>query len=567
LKELLHESTLKAIEGLVGTYPRLVVGAHRASTNGTAPPGEPPIDDEPLDEAAGDDLPPPPPNRPAIDAGNQDLEFTSARAWEALQAANVPERLFRFGGDPVRIQRSEDDALPYAQTLSEDRLSHELARAAIWFKQPKEGKPKPAAPPPRVIKDMLAAPEIPLPPLRSIVQTPVFAADGSIQTAPGYHPAGRSYYAPDPGFFALPVPEHPTSADLERAKALILDDLLGDFPFISEAERANAVALVLDRYLRDMIAGGTPLRMIEAPMPGSGKGLLADVALRPAIGERVHVMPAAEDESEWQKRLTASLCLVPAAIVIDNIVKTLNSGSLSSTLTASWWTNRRLGTNEMVSFPVRCTWLATANNPTMSTELARRTVRIRLDPKVDRPWQRTGFKHGDLRSWVDEHRAELVWASLVLGRHWIAEGMPKGTVPLGSFEHWAVVMGGVLGAAGIEGFLANRESFYEEADTEGATWRQFVGIWFEKHGEAEVGVAELFGIASNVEGFDFGKGSERSQKVTFGKMLGQQRDRVVGDFRVINTRTVQRAKHWRLIKNKGGDNPFATFYTDTETSG
>jgi len=196
----------------------------------------------------------------------------------------------------------------------------------------------------------------------------------------------------------------------------------------------------------------------------------------------------------------------------------------------------------------------------MSTELARRTVRIRLDAHVDRPWQRTGFRHGDLRTWADDHRAHLVAAGLTLVRAWLAEGAPLGTTRLGSFERWAAVLGGILGSVGIEGFLGNLEEFYENSDVEGAIWRQFVAIWAESHGEKEVGVADLFALALTVDGFDFGKGGERAQRTAFGIALNKQRDRIIGDFRVVNTRLVKRIKRWRLIRTRAGGNPFGDFH-------
>jgi len=503
------------------------------------------------DEHGGGEPPPPVDSkRPEIDAGDQNLEKSSELAWAALKRANDPPRLFRFGAVPVRIDRPDDDHVPIAQTLDENRLSHELARAASWFKETEKGGVKPAAPPMRTIKDMLAAPSYPFPSLLSIVQAPTFAKDGSLHSTPGYNPATRSFYAPPAGLEIPAVSDHPTTDEVAGARDLVLDELIGQFPFISLAERANAVALFFEPYVRNLIDGGTPLRLFEAPTAGCGKGLLADVLLRPAIGRRVNIMPAAIDDDEWRKRITAQLSELPEAIQIDNINRPLDSGSLAAALTALWWNDRRLGSNDMIRVPVRCIWIATANNPTMSTEIARRTVRIRLDPKVDRPWQRVGFKHEDLRSWVEEHRGRLIWAALTIVRAWLNQGAPKSKKRLGSFEQWAAVMGGILDTAGVEGFLDNLDEFYEVADTEGSLWRQFVEAWAEKFGENETGVSELFDIAISTEGFDFGKGSERSQRTSFGKQLGKQRDRVVGDYRIQQTRTVQRLKRWRLQRTR-----------------
>jgi len=202
----------------------------------------------------------------------------------------------------------------------------------------------------------------------------------------------------------------------------------------------------------------------------------------------------------------------------------------------------------MVSVPVRCSWVVTANNPTYSTEMARRTVRTRIDPKVDRPQDREGFRHPELLGWVDDNRGELIWAFCTLVRSWVAAGKPKFSgKALGSFERWSHVVGGILELAGIGGFLANQSTFYDVADAETAVWRSFVLAWWEKHQDKEVGTADLFPLTLNVDGLDLGNGQERSQKTRFGKLLGSQRDRVIAGYRVIPSRTLNRAQMWRLL--------------------
>ena len=508
--------------------------------------------------------------KPQLLAQDMNLPRLSAECWGALIAANKPERMFLFGDMPTRLDR-DDGGAPIPQALTEDRLHHEVARAADWVrmvKDPTSGEMvlKDGKPPRDVIRDMLAAPSFPLPGLRSIVHAPVFAPDKTLHCDPGYHPAGQTYLHLARGFSVPEVAEQPTVQDVEEARRLIEDELLGDFPFVSQADRANAIALFLVPYVRNLINGPTPLNLIEAPTMGSGKGLLVNALLRPAVGAHLNLMPAANDDDEWRKRIHGQLVQAPAVILIDNITSALDSGSLASVLTTTMWSDRRLGSNQIVHMPVRCVWIATANNPTMTTELARRSVRIRIDPKVDRPWQRgeESFRHPDLRQWADEHRGELVAAALTLVRNWIAQGAHLGAAHLGSFEQWSQTMGGILASAGIPKFLGNLDAFYEEADLEGTVWRQFIGQWFEKHETSEVGVADLFDLALSVDGFDFGKGSERSQKVVFGTALNRQRDRVIGKYRVINTRTVQRVKRWRLMQVDVAANPFAGLYDDQD---
>ena len=531
-------------------------------------PSAPPDSGQDRATGAGEE----PPAKPQLLAQDQNIPELSRASWEALQTANKPERMFRFGDIPTRLD-PDDNGVPVPQPLTSDRLLHEMARSAEWVrysKDPASGdmKLRHAKPPRDVALDMLAAPSFPLPGLRSIVHAPVYAPDKTLHSKAGYHPAGQTYLHLARGFSVPAVPDRPTSAHIDNARRLIEEELLGDFSFVSQADRANAIALFLVPYVRNLINGPTPLNLIEAPTMGSGKGLLVDALLRPAVGSDIKPMPAANDDDEWRKRIHAQLAQAPAAVLIDNVTNGLDSGSLASVLTTTVWSDRRLGSNQMVHMPVRCIWVATANNPTMTTEIARRSVRIRIDPKVDRPWQRgeSEFRHPSLRTWIDKNRGELVAAGLTLVQHWISEGAQLGTAHLGSFEQWSQLMGGILTSAGIPKFLGNLDAFYEAADLEGAVWRQFIDQWFDKHGTGEVGVADLFSLALAVDGFDFGKGSERSQKVVFGTSLNRQRDRVIGSYRIVNTRTVQRVKRWRLIQIDAAANPFAGLYGDQDDS-
>lgn len=239
-------------------------------------------------------------------------------------------------------------------------------------------------------------------------------------TTSGYHPGAKIYYAPAAGFVVPSIPTPPAPCDIQRAKELILDELLCDFPFVSEADRAHAVAVFLLLYARDFIDGPTPIHLIEAPSAGSGKGLLVDVLLLPAVGRHIGVLVEVREDDEWRKRLTSCFLEGRTVIFIDNVNRPLNSGVLAAALTASTWDDRLLSKNTMArSLPVRSVWLTAGNNPVLSTEIARRCVRIRHDPKVDRPWQREGFRHCDLRSWVAEHRADPVWAALTLIQAWL----------------------------------------------------------------------------------------------------------------------------------------------------
>ena len=355
----------------------------------------------------------------------------------------------------------------------------------------------------------------------------MFGAAGELLTTPGYHPATELLYLPPPGFSVPPVPNQPSAAEIAAARSLLLDDMLGDFPFVGEAERAHVLALLLLPFLRPMIKGPTPLHLIEKPEAGTGATLMVDAIAIVTTGSSVNVMVEGRDDEEWRKRLTAKLREIPSLVLIDNLRRVLDSAPLAAALTAPVWDDRILGKSENVHFPIRCTWIATGNNPQFSNEMARRLVRIRLDAETDQPWLRDGFRHENLLGWVRENRGRLVAACLTLGRAWIAAGSPRHARTIGSFEEWSHVIGGVLEVAGVPGFLGNLKETYQTTNAEGSAQSVFIAAWWDRHGPQPVGTAELFDLAVTCDpGLPLGEGSERSQRTKLGMIVSRLRDRV-----------------------------------------
>lgn len=465
--------------------------------------------------------------KPEIDAGSQDLQVVTAQAWDAIRSANDPPFLFRYGGAPSRTEQ-DDQGEPIIRLVDEDRMRHTLARVARWFKVKRSGDDMvivDAMPPKEVVKDVLATPDMPLPILMRIVEAPVFAKDGTLLTTPGYHPASQTFYVPAEGFNVPQVSDRPSAEEIDEARLLICYDLLVDFPFTNDAERAHAVALLLLPFARDLIPGPTPLHLFEKPMPGTGATLLVDMLSYPATGRPIPTMTEGRDEEEWRKRLTAKLRNSPQFVLIDNLRQRLDSGAVSAAITSPIWEDRILSQSVTLKVHARCCWLATGNNPAVSSEMARRIIRIRLDAKMDRPWLREDFKHPDLRRWARENRGRLTWAALTLIRAWFVAGGHRGGLKLGMFEEWSEVMGGILEVAGISGFLSNLNEFYEESDAEVAQWRSFVLAWWMEYGTREVGTADLFQLIGNDVILPLGDGADQSRKVRLGQMLTQERDR------------------------------------------
>jgi hypothetical protein len=233
---------------------------------------------------------------------------------------------------------------------------------------------------------------------------------------------------------------------------------------------------------------------------------------------------------------------------VDNIKDRLDSAALSAAITSPRWEDRLLGGNELLSVPVRTTWMITGNNPALSSEMARRCVRVRLDAGSEHPEDRSGFRH-PLPDWAIEHRAEFVWALLVITQAWIAAGSPAWAErTLGRFEGWTRTIGGIFAIAGLEGFLDNLENFRSISDDEGESWGSFVDAWWDEFTDRGVKASDLYPLARNLL---YLHGDTKSdQEMSLGRQLGQKRDRRFGD-RFIRKVGTGGSRAWKLDPIRG----------------
>lgn len=486
-----------------------------------------------------------------------DLPTATAAAWKAIKRANTPEFMFRYGGVPVR-QGLDDTDRPTFEVLNIDRMRHVVARVAPWKTKRLDKKTggtveREVPPPIHVIKDILAtsADRMPLPVVTGIAEVPTFAVDGTLCNRRGFNAANRTFYAPPVGLVIPEIPMNPTEKNVRQALELLMEPFL-EVPFACDSDMAHTLALGVLPYVRGVIGPAVPIHLFDAPIHGSGKTLAARAALTPAMGDIMFVSQA--DDDEFRKRITAQAIAGRPVFFLDNVTRPLNSAVLSSAITAATWTDRILGKSLEVSIPNRMIWVVTGNNVVLSGELARRCVRIRIDPNTDQPWLRNGFRIPNMEEWLTLNRGRLVGAALTLIRAWINDGMkPWIGLPLGSFEPWSRVIGGILDRAGIGGFLGNLDQLYEDADVENNIWREFVSAWWERHQDSRVGTADLFPIADKIDGLDLGRNpTEKGQRTALGAKLRSKRNMVVGTYKITPAGKVNRASLWKLLPiNRG----------------
>ncbi len=467
-------------------------------------------------------------NLPEIITNDRQLPDLTADTIRAVETANNPPRLFRRSGSVVRLRR--DDGPAYCEPLSVAALRGEIARAAVWKRWTGKGDKAVKIndkPPREVVEDLLSHPGWRLPIIDQIVESPVFLDDARLIDQPGYHPDCRLWYEPGTGLENIQVPNHPTREQIADAVRLLKTDMLGDFPFVDESDRANCLAFYLLPAVRQLIVGNTPMHVFGASKQGTGKGRLVDLWGLIWLGRAPSLTSEPHSDKEWGEKIGSSLISGAGYFFVDNIKYAVKSGALAVALTTSRFSYRILGESKVVDLPVRWCWAATANNVKADSDIVRRFVRTRLDANCERPELRTGWRIPDLLGWARQHRSELVSACLIIVRGWIDAGKPMGNYTLGSYEEWARVMGGILDFIGALGFLGNLFA-NDEVNSAEAEWRGFVNLWWASFRDSEVTIKQLYELAAEGEVLSgvMGDGQGVSQRTKLGLALGNREGQV-----------------------------------------
>jgi len=296
-------------------------------------------------------------------------------------------------------------------------------------------------------------------PLNAVVEFPVFLPDGAILSRRGYDESSGLYAAPVVPV-SVDVPDSPTHADAVAALDTLYEAIC-EFPFVADHHRSAWLAGVLTPLARFAFAGPSPMFLVEANVPGAGKGLLVNAANLIVRGEEAAQGDFSRDGEEMQKVVTAILLQGETIALFDNIEGNLGGAVLNKLLTASIWEGRILGQSETRRLPNLCTWWATGNNVAVLGDTARRVCSIRLESQLENPETRTDLR--ELAPWIRENRPRLLSAALTILCAYHAAGRPKQNIrPWGSYGPWSELIRGAIVWAGwpdplAEGTVARQE--------------------------------------------------------------------------------------------------------------
>lgn len=269
--------------------------------------------------------------------------------------------------------------------------------------------------------------------IKAIATAPTMTADGRIiETAGLDEPTGLLLLAEDD----LPkIPHSPTVEDAKQAFAELWRPF-EKFPYAETEDRAVVLAALLTAVIRPCL-DIAPAFGIDAPTAGSGKTLIARCLGIIATGAEPDISPPFEDEAETRKRIITMLMKGSGAILVDNVVGTIDGGVLAGVLTSKTFTDRILGTNQSVTVHNRALWMFTGNNLRPTRDLNRRILVARIDPLMEATEVYRREFDLDPADYCLRHRMKLVVAALTILRAYITAGRPRITRNLGTFEAWA----------------------------------------------------------------------------------------------------------------------------------
>jgi len=433
---------------------------------------------------------------------------------EALRDLLSESGEFFERGVPVRLTNDQLCGGKKAQIVSPDLLvmiAHHICRPYL-SKESSDGSitEKDARLPLEVARMYLAwQGDWRLPHLRGISSAPMLTDEGLIHSSSGYDSISGMWCESIPDLSGL-IPSNPTKEDAERSLRTIRDTFktfcfadaetlfdpdtgveIVNLDHAPGMDESGFLAALLTGVCRPSLplAPGVLIHAASLSGAGAGKGLLARCICQIAFGKKPHAVTAGQSAEELEKRISAELIEGSPVVFLDNLNnRAFKSDQLASAITEDPARVRMFGKLQMVPINAHAFILLTGNGLTVSEDLARRFIEIKLDPKTENPETRAFSV--DILAEVTKRRNELLAACLTIWR-WgrINQNLETGT-PLGSFEQWCRWVRDPLLALSCKDPVA-RVSEAKQRDSQRQRVSEIFLLWWNKHGDRAIEVKNL----------------------------------------------------------------------------
>lgn len=541
-----------------------VISSISGQQGGSPPP--PPSSPPPGGGGNGGGATPPPqpqaraprPPRPALRPNQINVEDRQASAIVADAWVRLAPSPTLFLDEERRlIEYEARDVRDEPKLMTPGRFSLHLMNCAEWVEARFNTRSnmwmiRNVNPPSILGPAMMSDTNAPLRVLRHIGRTPILVDLGTMPDGSrnlkllwdgGYDTESQTYML-DHGIVREPL-------DIAQAKEL-LDFWTADWGFATESDRTNALALYLLPFVRPAVRGPTPLHLAEASEVDFGKSRVIRTMLTPAMGtppgpSKIDMT----DETEFDKKIVSYLRAKSQALFFDNVKADkgpLENSVLEMLLTDERYSGRILGKSEMATFTNTAAWAMTMNSGSLGPDLMRRTVSIRL---ATRPPDEANRKIANVFDWTMKYRHLLVSAAVTLIEHWAAQGRPRATKALNSFEAWSDMVGGILECAGYAPLDGNRSEAQERLSGIEMDFVQFVNVWANRHKEQRVAVSVLRQLAddndllqSKIRGPGEANGKAMERDRSMGVFLASRNEVVRDGYRLRSGYTNGARRYW-----------------------
>jgi putative DNA primase/helicase len=376
------------------------------------------------------------------------LHLATDETQRALLAAHCPI-YYRAGGLVEPMWRYEKTADTNRQTLvcrfvrlNIPRLQYMVAKhAASYQKFDARTKKWVNTDPPRdMLEQLLELERWDFPTAKGIINTPTMRPDGSLLVQPGYDAVTQLWYMPSCDVTLPPIPESPTRQQALAALEL-LKEPLKNFPFVGEKEKNVSLSVALAALITPVVRGAfefAPLFLITSPESGTGKTYLIWVFGTLATGQLPAATVAHKKEEEMEKRLSAAAFEADPITHLNNLDADLDSALLCQMVSDGIVKVRPFGRNDQL---IRCdcrgmTVYANGNNVCVVGDLVRRTLKVRMNAKVEDPETRT-FKFDPI-DMIKAERGKYLAAVFTIVRAYMAAGCPDQKVkPFNGYDGWS----------------------------------------------------------------------------------------------------------------------------------
>lgn len=394
--------------------------------------------------------------------------------------------------------------------------------------------------PDRLVKAFLEKGDWDFPKLAGVIHCPYFNGGEIVQTE-GYNFKSGLYLSKN---FKLTGFKNVSREDALKAVDY-LKSVLSGFPFESAVDLAVTLALMVTAVQRATLEKA-PMFGISACTQGTGKTQLATGCASLSNGFEASVHGFRDDETELSKMLMAVLMKGNPHLILDNVKLgvPLGGDALCAVLSSPVYAGRELGFSRIREVSTRVLMITTGNNIKLASDITRRTLKINLDAKEERPELRSFDK-----TFVQiclEGREAILSAVLTILSAYHKAGRPKvGNVRLGSFEQWSDQVCAPLVWLGVTDPVNGLALAESDEGVHGLG--ELLLIWRDNLGNYPVTTSEAMANPA-VAAFFKAEFDDRNGATTrkVGNHLSKYTGRIIDGYRLIRWGTRQRAVVWQF---------------------